>query len=384
MKKLVSIILALVMVMSIASAAVAENKIAILTGTVSQGEEEYRAAQAAIATYGEDKVLTDTYPDNFMAEQETTISKLLAFAADPDVKAIIMCQAVPGAKAGFDQIRAMGRDDILLIAGVPQEDPAVIAAAADLVMYADEVAQADTIMETCDKWGIEVFIHYSFPRHMAMELIAGRHNLLAENAEALGIEMVDRTAPDPTNEAGGGIPAAQQFILEDVPKVMEEYAGKKIAFFSTNCAMQEPLQTAVLAAGADAFYPQPCCASPYHAFPASMGLGLSESEAMDKFDSATMLQTIADKLAETDSVGRFSTWPAPVNMGIIAVAAEYAWNYIDGDITERNDEAALREKFAGQFGGATVGLYTDVNGNTFDNYYTILLDPVDFNDYVTK
>lgn len=384
MKKLVSIILALVMVMSIASAAVAENKIAILTGTVSQGEEEYRAAQAAIATYGEDKVLTDTYPDNFMAEQETTISKLLAFAADPDVKAIIMCQAVPGAKAGFDQIRAMGRDDILLIAGVPQEDPAVIAAAADLVMYADEVAQADTIMETCDKWGIEVFIHYSFPRHMAMELIAGRHNLLAENAEALGIEMVDRTAPDPTNEAGGGIPAAQQFILEDVPKVMEEYAGKKIAFFSTNCAMQEPLQTAVLAAGADAFYPQPCCASPYHAFPASMGLGLSDSEAMDKFDSATMLQTIADKLAETDSVGRFSTWPAPVNMGIIAVAAEYAWNYIDGDITERNDEAALREKFAGQFGGATVGLYTDVNGNTFDNYYTILLDPVDFNDYLTK
>lgn len=384
MKKLVSIILALVMVMSIASAAVAENKIAILTGTVSQGEEEYRAAQAAIATYGEDKVLTDTYPDNFMAEQETTISKLLAFAADPDVKAIIMCQAVPGAKAGFDQIRAMGRDDILLIAGVPQEDPAVIAAAADVVMYADEVAQADTIMETCDKWGIEVFIHYSFPRHMAMELIAGRHNLLAENAEALGIEMVDRTAPDPTNEAGGGIPAAQQFILEDVPKVMEEYAGKKIAFFSTNCAMQEPLQTAVLAAGADAFYPQPCCASPYHAFPASMGLGLSESEAMDKFDSATMLQTIADKLAETDSAGRFSTWPAPVNMGIIAVAAEYAWNYIDGTITERNDEATLREKFAGQFGGATVGLYTDVNGNTFDNYYTILLDPVDFNDYVTK
>ena len=44
-----------------------------------------------------------------------------------------MCQAVPGAKAAFDKIRAMGRDDILLIAGVPQEDPAVITAAADFV-----------------------------------------------------------------------------------------------------------------------------------------------------------------------------------------------------------------------------------------------------------
>ena len=30
-----------------------------------------------------------------MAETETTISKLVAFASDPDVKAIVMCQAVP-------------------------------------------------------------------------------------------------------------------------------------------------------------------------------------------------------------------------------------------------------------------------------------------------
>ena len=42
----------------------------------------------------------------------------------------------------------MGRDDILFIAGVPQEDPAVIAEAADIVMYADEIKQGDSIMET--------------------------------------------------------------------------------------------------------------------------------------------------------------------------------------------------------------------------------------------
>ncbi len=385
MRKFLGVLLALTMLLTMVCGALAEGeKIAILTGTVSQGEEEYRAAQIAIAKYGADKVLTDTYPDSFMAEQETTISKLLAFASDPDVKAIIMCQAVPGAKAGFDKIREMGRDDILLIAGVPQEDPSVITAASDLVLYADEAAQGDTIMETIDNWGCEVLIHYSFPRHMAMELIAARHNVLQANADALGIELVDRTAPDPTNEAGGGIPAAQQFILEDVPKVMEEYAGKKIAFFSTNCAMQEPLQTAVLAAGADAFYPQPCCASPYHAFPASMGLGLTQAEAMDKFDEVTMMQTIAAKLAETDSVGRFSTWPMAVNMGIIAVGCEYAWGYINGEITERNDQAALLSIFDKELGGATIAQYTDANGTVFNNYYTILLEPVDFNDYLAK
>ena len=34
-----------------------------------------------------------------------------------------------------------------------------------------------------------------------MELIVARHELLKKNADALGIEMVDVTAPDPTAEA---------------------------------------------------------------------------------------------------------------------------------------------------------------------------------------
>ena len=107
-------------------------KVAILTGTVSQGEEEFRAAEKALAAYGPEHIVTATYPDNFMSEMETTVSQIVSFASDPDVKAIVMCQAVPGAKAGFDKVREMGRDDILLIAGTPQEDPAVISAASDL------------------------------------------------------------------------------------------------------------------------------------------------------------------------------------------------------------------------------------------------------------
>ena len=186
MKKLLCLALAAMLCLALVACAVAEGnwKIAILTGTTSQGEEEFRAAERAQKADPE-HIVTDTYPDNFMAETETTISKLIAFASDPDVKAIVMCQAVPGAKAAFDKIRAMGRDDMLLIAGVPQEDPAVITAAADFVLYTDEPKQGDTIMETCAKWGIDVFVHYSFPRHLAMETIAARKALLEENAAAL-------------------------------------------------------------------------------------------------------------------------------------------------------------------------------------------------------
>ncbi len=379
MKKIVCLLLVAVMALGLCSlSAKAEAndnwKVAILTGTVSQGEEEFRAAEKAVATWGADHIITDTYPDNFMSEMETTVSKLVAFASDPDVKAIVMCQAVPGAKAAFDKIREMGRDDILLIAGTPQEDPAVISAAADVVMYADEAKQGDTIMETCANWGIDVFIHYSFPRHMAMELIVARHELLEENAEALGIEMVDVTAPDPTAEAG--LSASQQFILEDVPQQLAKYEGKKVAFFTTNCGMQPSLQAAVLDEP-NAYYPQPCCPSPYHAFPATLGLELEIGG-----DDEDALHQIALKLQEHDAVGRFSTWAHPVAMTIIEVGVEYAKAYIDGDVTVKNDGEKLAAMLEEKVPGAKIETYTDANGTTFDNYYTILLAPVDFNDYL--
>ena len=379
MKKIVCLLLVAVMALGLCSlSAKAEAndnwKVAILTGTVSQGEEEFRAAEKAVATWGADHIITDTYPDNFTSEMETTVSKLVAFASDPDVKALVMCQAVPGAKAAFDKIREMGRDDILLIAGTPQEDPAVIAAAADVVMYADEAKQGDTIMETCANWGIDVFIHYSFPRHMAMELIVARHELLEKNAEALGIEMVDVIAPDPTAEAG--LSASQQFILEDVPQQLAKYEGKKVAFFTTNCGMQPSLQAAVLDEP-NAYYPQPCCPSPYHAFPATLGLELEIGG-----DDEDALHQIALKLQEHDAVGRFSTWAHPVAMTIIEVGVEYAKAYIDGEITERNDADKLKALLEAKVSGAKVEPYTDAKGTTFDNYYTILLAPVDFNDYL--
>ena len=377
MKKLISLLLAVLMVVAIASVASAEEanwKVAILTGTVSQGEEEFRAAEKAIETWGAEHIITDTYPDNFMSEMETTISKLVAFASDPEVKAIVMCQAVPGATAGFEKIKnELGRDDILFIAGTPQEDPAVISAASDIVMYADEIAQGDSIMEKCAEWGIEVFIHYSFPRHMAMELIVGRHELLQANADALGIELVDVTAPDPTAEAG--LSASQQFILEDVPQQMAKYEGKKVAFFTTNCGMQPSLQEAILTQP-NAYYPQPCCPSPYHAFPATLGLELAVGG-----DDVAALEAIAAKLNEYDAVGRYSTWASPVAMTIIELGVEYAKAYIDGTVA-RNDGAKLTELFTNKIPGAVVANYTNAEGTTFDNYYTILLAPVDFNDYL--
>ena len=40
-----------------------------------------------------------------MDEQETTIANLVSMASDPDLKALIICQAFPGTAPGIDSVK---------------------------------------------------------------------------------------------------------------------------------------------------------------------------------------------------------------------------------------------------------------------------------------
>lgn len=381
MKKTLVLLLAMILTLSLMMPAMAAEpyKIAIITGTTSQGEEEYRAAEKLKELYP-DIVLTDTYPDKFASETETTIGKILAFAADPQVKAIIMVQAVQGASAAFTQVKTeLKRDDILLIAGVPAEDPQSITSAADIVMGVDEINGGAQIVETAKEWGAEVVIHYSFARHMGYETIVARHNIMKEEAGRVGLELVDRDAPDPTGDAG--MVGAQNFILEDVPKVMQEYAGKKVAFFSTNCGMQEALQAAILNEP-NALYPLPCCPSPFHGFPASLGLAVNPE---DYGNIESYIGKAAEVLKEKDALERFSTWAAPINMSMINGAFDYATKYITGEITEKQDIDALAESLQVVTGTAPlISNYEDDNGKVYDSYFMLLFENINFADYLPQ
>lgn len=380
MKKLLCMLLALVMVLAVATFASAEEtanyKVAILTGTTSQGEEEVTAATKLVEKYGADKVLHDTYPDNFSSEVETTISKLIAFANDPEVKAIIFVQGVQGATSAFTQIKeSLGREDILLVAGVPAEDPADISAAADIVLAVDEIGCGYQVADKAAEWGCDVIVHYSFARHLSYETIIAKRDAMKMTAETYGIEFVERDCPDPTGDAG--MSGAQAAVLEDVPKVMEEYAGKKICFYCTNCGIQVALQQAVLNAGADAYYALPCCPSPFHAYQESFGLEATYG------DVEGAITNLANFLAETDSQERFSSWAIPVNMSMINAAYEYACLYAEGKIEGKVDEAVLTQCFSNAAGGAaTLGKYTNADGEVCENYYLIAFDPINFADYV--
>ena len=140
-----TVLSALVLLVAVPTSSFAQAKyhIGIVTGTVSQTEDDLRGAEAMIKEYGDVKnggmIQHLTYPNNFMAEQQTTISQIVSLANDPLMKAIVMNQAVPGAAEGFRRVREM-RPDILLLGGVPQEDPLVVAKTADLIMRNDFVS----------------------------------------------------------------------------------------------------------------------------------------------------------------------------------------------------------------------------------------------------
>jgi len=344
-------------------------KIGILTSTVTQNEEEFRAAQNVLAKYGPEHIIVMTYPDKFMDEQETTIANMVSMASDPDVKALIICQAVPGTSPGIDTVKEL-RDDLLIIVGTPHDDPPVIAPRADIALAADDVGMGYTIPTQAKKLGAKVLVHYSFPRHMAFLTLSARREILKSECARLGLEFVDATSPDPTGDAG--ITGSQQFILEDVPRMVEKY-GKDTCFFSTNCSQQIPLISAVVSTGA--LYAQPCCPSPYHGFPSALGMEIPEDK-MGNLQYA--IDEITKIMAERGMTGRTSTWPAPVAMMFIEGGAEYAKDWIAGKFTEKMDIPMLVQKFK-EYAGVDINLKAfEHEGVTYDNFLVVLLDYITF------
>lgn len=313
----------------------ADYKIGIVTGTVSQGEEEFRAGEKMVEKYGKDVIKHVTYPDKFAQETETTISQVASLASDPKVKAIVFTQAVTGAAAAIDRVRET-RDDIVFILGSPHEDPDTIASRGDILLDVDQLARGKSIMQTAKDMGAETFVHYSFPRHMAMELLSARRDNLKAAADELGIKFVEVDAPDPTGDAG--VPGAQQFILEDVPRQVDEF-GANTAFFSTNCGMQEPLIKQALET--NAIYPEQCCPSPYHAYPGALGIAIPEDKAGDHDYIAEQIKL---KVGEKDGTGRFGTWKLPANPTMIEAGVAYGIEYALGNV-EKNDTDAMIEIF---------------------------------------
>jgi hypothetical protein len=179
--------------------------IGLVTGPVSQTEDDLRGAEELISRYGSVSsggiIQHVTYPDNFMDQQEVTISQIVTLADDPLMKAIVVNQGIPGTAEAFRRVRER-RPDILLFAGEPHEDPLVIQGAADLAISADFISRGYTIVWAAKQLGADTFVHISFPRHMSYESLGLRRQIFEEACKDLGLKFVFVTAPDPTSDVG--------------------------------------------------------------------------------------------------------------------------------------------------------------------------------------
>ena len=350
MKKLITVLCVMAMLLSLtacggapadapaADAAEETIHIGIVTGSVSQSEDDRRGAEAFQAKYGEENVILAIYPDNFTEELETTIQTIVNLADDPDMKAIIVNQSIPGTTEAFRQIKEK-RPDILCIAGEAHEDLPEIGSAADLVCNNDFVARGYLIIRTAHELGCDTFVHISFPRHMAYETMSRRVAVMKAACEEFGMQFVQETAPDPTSDVG--IAGAQAYILENVPAWVEKY-GTKAAYFCTNDAHTEPLLKQLLEYGG--YFIEADLPSPLMGYPGALGIDLTE-EAGD-FDK--ILAKVEQSICDAGGAGKFGTWAYSYGYVTSAGLAQHAMNVLKGEseLCDMDDIAKAYKEFS--------------------------------------
>ena len=361
MKKVVSLLLALIMAFSLVACGEKKGetddntvpyKIGIVTGSVSQSEDDRRGAEAFQKEYGEDMVQLAIYPDNFTEETETTIQSIVNLSADPLMKAIIVNQAVPGTTEAFRKIK---------------EDLPEISSAADLVTNNDFVSRGYLIIRTAHELGCDTFVHISFPRHMSYETMSRRVAIMKAACEEFGMKFVLETAPDPTSDVG--VSGAQAYILEQVPAWVEKY-GQKAAYFCTNDAHTEPLLKRLLECGG--YFIEADLPSPLMGYPGALGIDLTEEAG----DFEKILTKVESAIVEKGGADHFGTWAYSYGYTLSAGLALHAKNVLDGksELKDMDDVAAALQVYSPKAAWNGASYTNATTGAKSENVFLIYQD----------
>ncbi len=374
MKKIFLIIISIVLMIGVAgckdnaeqSQGKQENKssykIGVVSPTLSQSEDEFRGADRVFKKYPE-MIKHITLPDNFESEQETAITQIASLADDKDMKAIVVCAGYSGILPALQKVKEK-RPDLIVITAPIWDDPDMMAKYIDLCLDTDWLKRGETIPTKASEMGAKTFIHYSFPTHMAKELLANRRDMMKETCEKLDMNFIDISTPDPFT--GSGHTPMLQYLQEDIPRQITKY-GKDTCIFGTNCPMQDVIIAKALELGF--IMAEQCCPTPTQGFPAAMGLEIKPEDA-GNFDKINDM--IKNKTKEANMTGRLSTWPVPVGVFFPEFSVEVARSMIEGHVDKI--DVNLLQDVAKEVAGV------DVEFNKmkpeYDNYFLIIMDSI--------
>jgi len=352
----------------------------ILIVTYAQGQnEEYDVAKMNVEKYGEDRIVHKEWHIHYFDEEEN-IRRLITYASDPDIRAIIINPPVYGTNKAIDILRETREDILVIYIGELMEDLFDHMQRADIILNVDYIESSSAIVRQAEKLGAKTFVHYIYPNHLSNQVHLRRRDLMKEECEKIGIEFVDVTTHDNYNES-------RQFISDDVPKMISHY-GLDTAFVASRCWLQEPLIKSIIELGA--IFPQSCCYSIYHGIP--LTLSIADSVPTGELDSRgveikrlptpdELITKIRAELTERNMLGRISTWPTSPLATISVAAVEYAIRWLNSEVMmEGIDIDALRELME-DYTGVEVFLTPfedEKTGNTYENYLMMSMKYITF------
>ncbi|MDR1658039.1 MAG: DUF3798 domain-containing protein, partial [Deltaproteobacteria bacterium] len=344
--------------------------IGVVTASAKQGLDIAHGISEILRKYGsvEDGGIIRhvNYPDNFIAAFEETVAIIEHLADDPLLKVIYIIEGVPGTADAFKKIRSK-RPDILLLVSESHEDSALIAEAADLVVNADFIARGYLLPYVAKKLGVKTFVHVSFPRHMIDESLNRRRAIMELASKDLGMDFVYKNAPDPTGEEG--LEAAQNFILENVPKWLDEY-GLDTAFFATNNAHTAPLIKQLIEHGG--FFIEADVPSPIFGYSEVLNLSFDDLKVPDW---QSIVKRVEAALVERGAGGRLGTWTASLSFANLMAMVEFGRLVTLGQV-KKTDTDKLLELFKNSSNGVNWkgSIFMDQNQNEIPNMLLIYQD----------
>lgn len=346
-------------------------KIGLMISPLATREEYYRTAEMLMEEYGTEKFVMDVYPENPQNEQEVTISKSLNMAMDPEVKVMIFDSADIGTIAAVDKVKEE-RPDMKILFGSLNEDIYEQQKVADLMLTIDPELFGESVAQMAVDAGAEHFIFYSFARHMSNSMKVRYMDAMKKVCEDNGVQFEQISMPDPMGDAG--VSGAQQFILESIPSLMDQYGTKNIAYFATVSTIQESMLKSIVENGG--IYPCHTDPSPFSAFSGALGLEIDEEH---KYDAEYVTDLISKKLAEYDMNGRVGGWEKSLVRLEMEFLFQYAMDYCEGKVNEQNgqpDAEAVQSLLTQIYGDSVKfnNCVNDTTGEKYLNWYTVARD----------
>ncbi len=340
-------------------------KVGIITASEAYCPDEYSVVENLSALYGSDRIVSAAYSDDFAILPMVIKTLATSMVEDESVKVVIFDRAVVGIADAITAIK-QSRDDIFIVCIASDEEASEISKLADLTINVDELKLGEDAVKQAAAMGAEVFIHYTYNRQLEYTEVVRRKEVMEKACKKAGIKFVNEASVDPSG--GNGVDGAQQYIREDAVRKQEKYAGKKIAYFSTDPIIQKSLVETSLKY--KTILPVQVNPSPYEGYPEILEIDITGHE----FDTEYLLTQIKTKTAEKNNAGNMATWSVSMPQVMLNSAFTYAVKHVKkgwGDTINSEELIKIINEKAGGEGIVATKNYVDSSKKTYSNIFAL-------------